>query len=150
MKHKIKFYLIKLLVTSFAVLFTAWLLKKGIHIEEPRIFTAVVVGISLILLNTFIKPVLVALTIPLTLFSFGFFLLIINALVIELIDFMLIGFTVDGFFWALLFGFLVSLTTSIIEGIGSVKVMRYDKHDQRNSNKNDDDDEGFTPYEEVE
>lgn len=150
MKHKIKFYLIKLLITSFAVLFTAWLLKKGIHIEEPRIFTAVVVGISLILLNTFIKPVLVALTIPLTLFSFGFFLLIINALVIELIDFMLIGFTVDGFFWALLFGFLVSLTTSIIEGIGSVKVMRYDKHDQRNSNKNDDDDEGFTPYEEVE
>lgn len=150
MKHKIKFYLIKLLITSFAVLFTAWLLKKGIHIEEPRIFTAVVVGISLILLNTFIKPVLVALTIPLTLFSFGFFLLITNALVIELIDFMLIGFTVDGFFWALLFGFLVSLTTSIIEGIGSVKVMRYDKHDQRNSNKNDDDDEGFTPYEEVE
>ncbi|HOS17443.1 MAG TPA: phage holin family protein [Bacteroidales bacterium] len=142
--------MIKLLITSFAVLFTAWLLKKGIHIEEPRIFTAVVVGISLILLNTFIKPVLVALTIPLTLFSFGFFLLIINALVIELIDFMLIGFTVDGFFWALLFGFLVSLTTSIIEGIGSVKVMRYDKHDQRNSNKNDDDDEGFTPYEEVE
>jgi putative membrane protein len=150
MKHKIKFYLIKLLITSFAVLFTAWLLKKGIHIEEPRIFTAVVVGISLILLNTFIKPVLVALTIPLTLFSFGFFLLITNALVIELIDFMLIGFTVDSFFWALLFGFLVSLTTSIIEGIRSVHVVRYDKHNHRNSNKNDDDDEGFTPYEEVE
>lgn len=144
--QKIKFYLIKLLLTSFAVLFSAWLLKKGIHIQEPRIFTAIVVGITLILLNTFLKPLLVALTIPLTLFSFGFFLLIINAIVIELIDFILPGFTVDSFMWALLFSVLVSFTTSILEGIGNVQVIRYRNNNPRQS-KDDDDD--FTPYEEV-
>ena len=95
---KIKFYLVKLLITSFAVLFTAWMLQKGIHIEEPRILTAIIVGVTLILLNTFLKPLLIRLTIPLTVFSFGFFLLVINAIVIELIDFMLPGFTVDSFF----------------------------------------------------
>ncbi|MDD3281196.1 MAG: phage holin family protein [Bacteroidales bacterium] len=144
--QKIKFYLIKLLLTSFAVLFSAWLLKKGIHIQEPRIFTAIVVGITLILLNTFLKPLLVALTIPLTLFSFGFSLLIINAIVIELIDFILPGFTVDSFIWALLFSVLVSLTTSILEGIGNVQVIRYNNN---HPNKPKDDDDDFTPYEEV-
>ncbi|MDD2622039.1 MAG: phage holin family protein [Bacteroidales bacterium] len=148
MKHKIKFYLIKLLVTSFAVLFTAWLLKKGIHIEEPRIYTAIIVGITLILLNTFLKPILIAMTIPLTLFSFGFFLLIINALVIELIDFLLGGFRVDSFMWALLFGMLVSIISSVIEAMGSVQVVRFNSHG-KSSSKNDDDDDEFTPYEEV-
>jgi putative membrane protein len=125
MKHKIKFYLIKLLVTSFAVLFTAWLLKKGIHIEEPRIYTAIIVGITLILLNTFLKPILIAMTIPLTLFSFGFFLLIINALVIELIDFLLGGFRVDSFMWALLFGMLVSIAHKSMPSLATLSSVQH-------------------------
>lgn len=143
--QKIKFYLIKLLLTSFAVILAAWLLKKGIHIEEPRIFTAIIVGITLILLNTFLKPLLVILTIPLTIFSFGFFLLIINALVIQLIDFILTGFTVDSFWWALFFSIIVSIITSILEGIGKIKVIRSNNQNQQKPNDDDD----FTPYEEV-
>lgn len=146
MKQKIKIYLIKLLVTSFAVLFTAWLLKKGIHIQEPRIYTAVIVGITLILLNTFLKPILIAFTIPITVFSFGFFLLVINALVIELIDYLLPGFTVDSFWWALFFSIIVSIITSVLEGIGKIKVIRYNNENQQ---KPKDDDDDFTPYEEV-
>ncbi len=144
--QKIKIYFIKLLVTSFAVLFAAWLLKKGIHIQEPRIVTAVIVGVTLILINTFLKPLLIAFTIPLTVFSFGFFLLIINAIVIELIDFLLAGFTVDSFWWALFFSIIVSITTSILEAIGKIKVVRYNNENQQ---KSKDDEDDFTPYEEV-
>lgn len=145
---KIKFYLVKLLITSFAVLFTAWMLQKGIHIEEPRILTAIIVGVTLILLNTFLKPLLIRLTIPLTVFSFGFFLLVINAIVIELIDFMLPGFTVDNFFWAMLYGAIVSFITSLIELFSNVRIVRYHQQDMY-GNGNDDDDDDFTPYEEV-
>ncbi|NLJ82310.1 MAG: phage holin family protein [Bacteroidales bacterium] len=144
MIQKVKYYLVKLLVTSFAVLFSAWVLKKGIHIEEPRIYTAIIVGLTLILLNTFLKPFLVVFTIPLTLFSFGFFLLIINALVIKFIDYLLAGFTVDSFMWALLFGLIVSFITSVLEGFRNVKIIR---HSPDFPDKDEDDD--FTPYEEV-
>lgn len=144
MIQKVKYYLVKLLVTSFAVLFSAWVLKKGIHIDEPRIYTAVIVGVTLILLNTFLKPILVMFTIPLTFFSFGFFLLIINALVIKFIDYLLVGFTVDSFMWALLFGLIVSIITSVLEGVKNIKVIR---HSSSHSSHKDDDD--FTPYEEV-
>ncbi len=145
---KIKFYLIKLLITSFSVLFAAWILQSGIHIQEPRIFTAVVVGLVLILLNTFLRPLLISMTIPLTIFSFGFFLLIINAIVIKLIDFILPGFTVDSFLWAMLYGIIVSFTSSLIEIFGNIKIIRY-HHKTMYDNKNDDDDDEFTPYEEV-
>lgn len=148
MEQKIKFYLIKLLITSFAVLFSAWLLKKGIHIEEPRIYTSIVVGISLILINTFLKPVLVAMTIPLTMFTFGFFLLFINAFLIKIIDYFLPGFTVDSFLWALLFGLMVSFVSSIIEAIRKIRVIRY-RPMKGKSDKIDDNDDDFTPYEEV-
>ena len=86
-------------------------------------------------------------TIPLTLFSFGFFLLIINALVIELIDFLLGGFRVDSFMWALLFGMLVSIISSVIEAMGSVQVVRFNSMDTLH--QKDDADDEFTPYEEV-
>ncbi len=142
--QKVKFYAIKLLVTTFAIIFSAWLLQGGIHIGDPKLLTGVIVAIVLILINVFLKPVLVTLTIPFTVVTFGLFLLVINACVILLIDFLVDKFTVDSFWWALGFSILVSLTTSIIEGIGNMRIIRYQDRDKHNE------DNDFSDYEEVE
>ena len=139
--QNLRFYVIKLLTTTFAIIFAAWLLQKGIHIGNPKLLTGFIVALALLFINIFFKPILVALTIPFTRATFGLFLLIINASVIMLIDFLVEKFTVDSFWWALLFSILVSLTTSLIDVVGHIKVVRY------NYRKNAEDE--FTDYEEV-
>ena len=139
--QKIKYYALKLFITTFAIVFSAWLMQGGIHIADPKLLTGVIVAGVLILINLFLKPALIAFTVPFTIITLGFFLLIINALMILLIDFLVDKFTVDSFWYALGFSILVSLTTSIIEGISNVRVIRH------NNKQNDDD--GFSDYEEM-
>ena len=45
--HHIRFYLIKLLITTFSIIFAAWILQKGIHIEDPKLATCIIVAITL-------------------------------------------------------------------------------------------------------
>jgi putative membrane protein len=71
---------------------------------------AVVLG----LLNIFVKPLLIILTLPITIFTFGLFLFVINALIILLAAKFVNGFRVDGFWWALLFSLLLSILTSFL------------------------------------
>jgi putative membrane protein len=83
---------------------------------------ALIVVIILALLNVTIKPLLIILTIPVTILTLGLFLLVINALMILLVDYFLSGFNVDGFWWALAFSLILSLLTSLFEGlIGNTK-----------------------------
>ena len=60
---------------------------------------------------------MILLTIPVTILSFGLFLLVINALMILLTARLVEGFHVGGFWWALLFSFILSIVTSILEGV---------------------------------
>lgn len=105
-------FLIKILVTGLAVLVTSFLLK-GVHV--PDMLTAVIVAAVLAVLNAFVKPVLIILTIPLTIFTLGFFLLVINAFMIMLAGKIVPGFTVDSFWWALLFSIVLSIINSLFE-----------------------------------
>jgi putative membrane protein len=57
----------------------------------------------------------VILTLPITIFTFGLFLFVINVIIIWLASKMVSGFTVDGFWWALLFSILLSVVTSLIQ-----------------------------------
>jgi putative membrane protein len=82
-------FIIKLLITAVVVMFTAWILP-GIQIKNY--WSAIIVAIILALLNIFVKPVMVFLTIPLTIITFGLFLFVINALII-----LLAGAIVSGF-----------------------------------------------------
>jgi putative membrane protein len=66
---------------------------------------AVVIGLA----NATVKPLLIVLTLPITVLTLGLFLLIINALVILLAAWIVPGFSVDGFWWAFLFGVILSL-----------------------------------------
>ena len=105
-------FLPKLLVTAFSVLIGGYILP-GIHVDT--FWTALLVALVLSFLNVFVKPVMVLLTIPFTVFTFGLFLLVINALIIMIAGRWVSGFTVDGFWWALLFGILLSAISSLIE-----------------------------------
>jgi putative membrane protein len=104
----------KTLITSVAVLFAAYVLS-GVHIDST--LTAIFVAVVLGLLNNFIKPILILLTIPITIITLGLFLLVINILIIKWAADIVPGFKVDSWFSALLFSIIVSLVASFIESL---------------------------------
>jgi len=67
------------------------------------------------LLNSFVKPILIVLTIPITIFTLGLFLLFINIIIIKWAADLVPGFSVDGWFSALLFSIIVSVVSSFLE-----------------------------------
>lgn len=109
-------FLIQLVISTLAVLIASYLLP-GVSIEDNSFFTALIVAAVLAFLNTVVKPIMIILTIPVTIISFGLFLLVINALIILLAAKLVEGFHVDGFWWALLFSLILSIVTSILESI---------------------------------
>lgn len=86
--------------------------------------TAIWVALLLTLLNATIKPLLVLLTIPLTLVSMGFFLLVINAIVILIASSWVGGFHVEGFWSALWFSLALTLMSSLLNGKSSGRRQR--------------------------
>jgi len=87
-------------------------LMKGVVVDEFS--TALIVAIVLGLLNFFVKPVLVLFTLPVTVFTLGLFLLVINAIIILMCDHFVDGFDVNGFWTALFFSIILSLSQSLV------------------------------------
>lgn len=109
----------KIIINSLAIVITAWLLGDAIVLDG---FTmAIGVAIVLSIFNVTLKPLLIILTLPATIFSFGLFLFAINALVIMAADSLLDGFEVRGFGWALLFSLILSLVNSFLVNLGKNK-----------------------------
>ncbi len=106
--------LIKVLIGTLAVLVASYVLP-GVRIEG--LATALVAAVVLAVVNAVIKPLFIILTLPVTILSLGLFLLVINALMVELAAWLVPGFYVAGFWWALLFSLVVSLVTSVLEGL---------------------------------
>jgi putative membrane protein len=104
----------KTIATALAVLIVAYLMK-GVEVNDS--VTALLVALVLGLLNNFVKPILVILTIPFRLVTLGLFLIVINVFIIYTVSEIVPGFHVSGWFTAFLFGLLVSFFTSIIESI---------------------------------
>ncbi|AWK04348.1 hypothetical protein HYN56_08905 [Flavobacterium crocinum] len=102
--------LLRLLVTAALVLLLSNILT-GVHVTSFG--TAVIVAVVLGLLNVFIKPILVILTLPVTFVTLGLFLLVINAVIILLCTKIVGGFAVDSFWTALIFSIILSLLQSI-------------------------------------
>jgi putative membrane protein len=107
-------FIIKILVTAVAAFIAAYILP-GVEIIDIK--TTIIVALVLALLNTFIKPILVILTIPITILTLGLFLLIINILIVKLTDSLVDGFTVNGWLSALLFSLIVSVVSYLIDAI---------------------------------
>jgi putative membrane protein len=113
-------FIVKLILSAIAVLITAWLLP-GVSIAGNSFFTAFILAIVLAFLNAVLKPILVFLTIPVTILTLGLFYLVINALIIILAAKLVDGFHVSGFFTALLFSLVLSLIASILDGLAGIR-----------------------------
>jgi putative membrane protein len=107
-------FLTKILITAVAAYVAAYLLP-GVHIDDFK--TMIIVALVLALLNTFIKPVLIILTIPVSIVTLGLFLLIINALMVKWTATLVDGFTVDNWWTALLFSLIVTVVNYILGGL---------------------------------
>jgi len=97
-----------------AIIITAYLLPG---VKLTGFFAALVTALILGLINAFIRPVLILLTLPLNILTLGLFTLVINALLIMLAAAIVPGFAVQGFWWALLFGLVLAIVNYALGAI---------------------------------
>ncbi|HRN70459.1 MAG TPA: phage holin family protein [Candidatus Woesebacteria bacterium] len=104
--------IVQLIVNTLAVMITAFLLQSGVQVAS--FWTALVVAVVLGVINTFIKPIVTLLTLPINFLTLGLFSLIINGLMIMLVGALVEGFEVTNFLWAVLFSIVLSLVNAVL------------------------------------
>jgi len=114
-------FLAHLLITAGLLLLVSNFVQ-GVHVQGwgPAFLGALVLG----LVNAFVRPVMVLLTLPFTILTFGLFLFVVNALMLWLVAALVPGFTVLGFVPALVGGLVLSLlnlAVAAVMGPGSSK-----------------------------
>jgi len=109
-------FLLVWILNAVALLAVAYILP-GIAVASfgSALLAALVLG----LLNTLVKPVLVLLTLPITVVTLGLFLVVLNALLFWFAGSVLKGFQVEGFWWAVLGALLYSLISGLLASIVS-------------------------------
>ncbi|MGR6087010.1 MAG: phage holin family protein [Arcticibacter sp.] len=117
---RLTIFFARLVTMTLAVIITDWLLS-GIHVSGVP--AAIIISLVLSVLNLLVKPLLIFLTLPITVFSFGIFLFVINALIVLMAAWLVPGFQVDGFWWAFVFSVILSITSSVLEALGSKSQM---------------------------
>jgi len=100
-----------LIVSTLAIVITAYIMP-GVYVGS--VLTALWVALVLSLLNAFVKPILIFLTLPVTLVTLGLFLLVINALMILLAGELIHDFRVSGFWTAFFFSMVLSLVNAVL------------------------------------
>ncbi|WP_036382586.1 phage holin family protein [Muricauda sp. MAR_2010_75] len=106
--------ILRLLLNALAVVVLSYILP-GVGVDS--MVTAIIVAVVLSLLNFIVKPILVILTLPITIVTLGLFLLIINAVIILIAANVIDGFQVVNIWWALIFSLLLSFLQSILHSI---------------------------------
>lgn len=136
----------RLMLLSIAVMVGAWLLP-GVDVTSfwAVFLTAVVISV----LNNIVRPVLIVITLPVTAVTLGLFLFVVNAIIILMASELVKGFHVDSFGSALLFSLILMAVNYLLE-LPNKYLNRKPLQQQQVHQDNDTDDEGFTPYEEVE
>jgi putative membrane protein len=104
--------IIRFLVSTIAILITAYILP-GVHLNG--IITALVLAVVLGVINIFLRPVIIFLTLPISVMTLGLFTLVINGALVMLASYIVPGFTVANFWWALLFSIVVTLINYVLQ-----------------------------------
>ncbi|MBC7937567.1 MAG: phage holin family protein [Rhizobacter sp.] len=102
-------FIIRLFITAL-VAFGLSKLLPGVHIPDFK--DALILVILLAVLNAIVKPILVLLTLPITIVTFGLFLFVINVIIISIADKLMDGINIVGFWWTLIFSLLLSAISS--------------------------------------
>ena len=103
---------IHFIVSTIAILITAYILP-GVHVSG--FLAAFVLAVVLGAINLILRPILIFLTLPITILTLGLFVLVINGLLVMLASYIVPGFTVDSFWYALLFGIVLAIVNWILE-----------------------------------
>ena len=106
--------LLRWVLFALAIMFTAWLIP-GIEVDGFK--SAMLVVVIMALINIFIKPLIVLITLPINLITLGLFIFVINAALLLLLGRIAPGFEVDGFLSALLGSFVISFLGTLISNI---------------------------------
>ncbi|BAO55039.1 phage holin family protein [Nonlabens marinus] len=104
-------FLLNLLLTAILVILLSYLLPG---VSTDGFLTAVWVALALSVLNFIVRPILVILTLPITVLTLGIFLLFINAFIIMMADWLVSGFEVENIWYALIFALLLAIARSIL------------------------------------
>jgi len=124
------------LVITVAILLASWFVS-GIRVES--LLTAIIAAGILGLINVFIKPVLIILTLPLSIITLGVFTFFINALLLQLVAYMIPGFEVEGFLAAFLGALIISVVSWLANHfIVNHNIDRPQKNDVIDMEKGDD------------
>jgi putative membrane protein len=113
--------LIHWLISALAIVISAYLLP-GVHVSG--FITALVVAVVLGAVNGFLRPILVLLTLPITILTLGIFLLVLNTLLIMLVASIVPGFVIDGFWWAFIFGIVLALVNTVLNSAAKDKTAK--------------------------
>ncbi|OGI95205.1 hypothetical protein A2917_00950 [Candidatus Nomurabacteria bacterium RIFCSPLOWO2_01_FULL_42_17] len=103
--------LIHWLVAAVAILISAYVLP-GVHVTG--LVAALVLALVLGIINAFLRPLLVVLTLPVTILTLGLFVFVINGFLVMLAASIVPGFTVDSFWWALVFGIVLAIVSAVL------------------------------------
>jgi putative membrane protein len=106
--------IIRILLSTIAVI-VADLLLSGVH--APDLKTGLLVAVVLGVLNAVLRPLLVLLTLPVTILTLGLFVLVINAAMVLLAARIVPGFAVEGFWWALAFSVVIWAVQAVLSAL---------------------------------
>ena len=104
--------IIHFVISALAIMVTAYVLP-GVNVEE--LFVAFVLAVVLGAINAILRPILIFLTLPLSIITLGLFVLVINALLILLASYIVPGFTVSSFWSAFLFGIVLAIVSWVLQ-----------------------------------
>ena len=102
------------LVSALAIIVCAYILPGA---SVDTFVTALILALVLGIINVIIKPILLFLTLPINVLTLGLFTFVINALMIMLADYLVPGFSVANFWWALLFAIVLSLVNGVFHSM---------------------------------
>ncbi len=98
----------KIVIQSVAVYVVAWLMSS---VTVSPWYVAVIVAVVLGIINTFIRPLVKLITLPINVITLGLFSLVINAAMVLLCDYLIDGFDTEGFVSALIFSIIVAVVS---------------------------------------
>lgn len=137
-------FLTRTIVLTLATIIAIKLLP-GVRIVGGSVWVAVLTALVISLLDNFLRPILIFITLPFTVLTMGLFIFIINAIIIELTASIVGPFQVDSFGYALLFSLIITALNYLLE----LPNRWLNRTTYKPRGDKDTDDDGFTEYEEV-
>lgn len=108
-----KMYFLISLALSVIAVFVAGNILPGVKVDGWT--TALIVAIVLGIVNAFLRPILLILTLPINILTLGLFTLVIIAALVMLVSSIVPGFYVDGFWWAMAFGLVLAVINGFLQ-----------------------------------